>query len=165
MLYREKQTSSLWTYLFVFSLLGGGAITTGWGIYLQNGGFFSALPLFLYLIVVVFILDLSTMTTEVTPTEIDVHWGNPISIRCEHIPVKDIHTVSVVTYHPLWDSAGWGYRHYKFFQGKKCSFLNMRGNQGVLIEGDSFRWVIGSQTPEQLATVLRNAIPSDTIQN
>jgi hypothetical protein len=66
----------------------------------------------------------------------------------KHIRLDGTTSIRSVTYRPLRDYGGWGYR-IKLGTGKRA--LNARGDRGVLIEYAGGRsMLIGSQTPDRL---------------
>lgn len=94
-------------------------------------------------------LGLFRMKTEVSDTTLTVTFGW-IPFYRRSIPLVDIATAQVVTYHPIKDYGGWGIR------GFPVAALNARGNRGVLLRLKSGRsLLIGSQAPELLLQSLR----------
>ncbi len=104
-----------------------------------------------------FPLNILFMITEVTDRGVVVSFGRWFPIYRRHIPLHDIQETRPVYYRPLWDAGGWGIRWGRF-EGKRCTFLNARGDRGVyLVHGSEKRLIIGSQEPEQLAEAIRKA--------
>ncbi|GAC1472558.1 MAG: hypothetical protein NVSMB9_19890 [Isosphaeraceae bacterium] len=100
------------------------------------------------------ILGLLRMTTEVTPTDLRVWFGWVPTYR-RFYGIDAIKRIEVVTYRPLMDYGGWGIRIGR--DGERV--LNARGNRGVRLElTDGTRLLIGSQSPETLATAIERAM-------
>jgi len=106
-------------------------------------------------IILFIIANLFRAVTEVDDREIRVTFGRWIPYYRRRIPLDAICEVRVVTYRPILDAGGWGIRWGRF-EGKRCAFLNVSGNRGVLLELDDGRWlIIGSGLPEALYRTLR----------
>ncbi|MBA3985881.1 MAG: hypothetical protein H0X63_04750 [Flavobacteriales bacterium] len=75
-----------------------------------------------------------------------IHYGfYPIRKTLKTIPWREIKTSEVVTYSPLGDYGGWGYR-ISFRKGRA---LNVKGNKGIKIElQNNKKLLIGTQKPE-----------------
>jgi len=102
-------------------------------------------------------LNLLFVVTEVTEQEIVVSFGRGFTMYRKRVQLHDIRETRPVYYRPLRDAGGWGIRWGRF-EGKRCAFLNARGDRGVfLVYGSEKRLVIGSQEPEQLADAIRKA--------
>ncbi len=94
------------------------------------------------------------MTTEVTPIELRVWFGLVPTYRYA-VPISVIRSVEVLQYRPWRDCGGWGIRHGK--DGERV--FNAKGDQGVRIQlEDGSSLLIGSQTPEELARTLDQAV-------
>jgi hypothetical protein len=95
------------------------------------------------------------IVTQVTEQQVVVSFGRWFTIYRKRIQLHDIQEARPVYYRPIWDAGGWGIRRGRF-EGKRCAFLNARGDRGVfLVYGSEKHLVIGSQEPEQLADVIR----------
>lgn len=74
----------------------------------------------------------------------------PLQARFRHYPWKDIARVFLRQYEPIKEYGGWGIRGT--FSNRA---LNIAGDQGLqLIFANRRKLLIGTQQPEQLATVL-----------
>ncbi|MDQ3982918.1 MAG: DUF3093 family protein [Actinomycetota bacterium] len=72
------------------------------------------------------------------------------------VPASEIAGCEVVTYRPLLEYGGWGWR----WSSSRGWAYTMRGNRGVMVHrtnGKSF--LVGSQRPEDLAEALRQIAP------
>ncbi len=102
--------------------------------------------------------NLLFIVTEVTEQEVVVSFGRWFTFYRKRIRLDDIAEARPVYYRPIWDAGGWGIRWGRF-EGKRCAFLNARGDRGVfLLYGSEKRLIIGSQEPEQLADAIRKAV-------
>lgn len=101
-----------------------------------------------------FVVLLLHMTTEVTPTEIQV-WFGWIAVYRKVIPVGEVRRVEIVTFRPIADYGFWGVRAGR--DGERA--LIARGGRGVRLElSDGSFLVIGSQRAEELAMAIECAI-------
>jgi hypothetical protein len=101
--------------------------------------------------------NLLFLITKVGGQELVVSCGRWFTMYRKRIAFHDISEVRPVYYRPLRDAGGWGIRWGRF-EGKRCAFLNARGDRGVfLVHGSEKRLIIGSQEPEQLAEAIRRA--------
>ncbi len=101
--------------------------------------------------------NLLFITTEVNEKEVVVTFGRWFPVYRKRIQLQNISETRAVYYRPIWDAGGWGIR-WGCFEGKRCSYLNARGDRGVfLLHGPETRLIIGSQEPEQLADAIRRA--------
>lgn len=98
------------------------------------------------------------LKTTVTVEGVRVRLGRRVHIVNKFFRAADITAVRAVTYRPIMDAGGWGYRFGRF-EGARCRFLNARGNQGVLIETPSQRFIIGSQQPQELLRAIEGILP------
>ena len=93
------------------------------------------------------------MTTEVTPTEIDVQFGW-LSGHAEVIPIAEVHKVEGTHYDAMGEYRGWGIRG----RGPNDRALTQTGDRGVrLYLGGEKMLLIGSQRPEELAQAIEKA--------
>ncbi len=105
----------------------------------------------------VLLFNILFLVTEVTEQEVVVSFGRWFTMYRKSIQLHDIQETRPVYYRPIWDAGGWGIRGGRF-EGKRCAFLNARGDRGVfLVHGSEKRLIIGSQEPEQLAEAIRKA--------
>ena len=98
-------------------------------------------------------LNLSILATRITQDHVEVSLGRWIPFFRKRIPLAALRSFKAVTYRPLRDAGGWGIR-YGRFEGAQCWFYNARGKEGVLIETDMQRCIIGSQIPDQLVDAI-----------
>jgi hypothetical protein len=114
----------------------------------------------------VFLMNFFLVTTRVLPDVVYVRFGVAVPMFWKRIPIDSIQSVSVVTYRPLRDAGGWGYRFGRF-EGQRATYLTARGDRGVLVQTATHRYIIGSQSPEALCHSIedllrmmsRNAVP------
>lgn len=101
---------------------------------------------------VVFVLRLETETS----AEALVARYRPF--RTRHMPYADLRHAEAITYRPIRDYGGWGFRYAR----KRGWAWNVSGNRGVrlgLANGATF--LLGSQRAEELVDVLRaHGVPS-----
>jgi hypothetical protein len=105
----------------------------------------------LYLIIsVILIIPHGGQRTLVTRSEITIRWGIP-GIRVLRLPLSEIAAVEMHEFSPLRDFGGYGIR---FNREMKAYYL--RGTRGVVLTmTGGKRYLIGSDNPEQLLTVLQ----------
>ncbi len=102
------------------------------------------------------ILNVFYMRTTLSDGQILVQFGYLFPMYRKRIALSRIHHSRVVQYRPIRDAGGWGIRFGRF-EKKSCRFLNSRGNRGLLIEMEDFRYIIGSQEPERLQAAIEAA--------
>ena len=108
-------------------------------------------------VLMVLLFSILFMVAEITEQEVVVSFGRWFPFYRKRIRLDDIAEARPVYYRPIWDAGGWGIRGGRF-EGKRCAFLNARGDRGVfLLYGSEKRLIIGSQEPEQLADAIRKA--------
>lgn len=104
------------------------------------------------------VLNVLYMSTEVTRTELVVTMGRYFPLYRRRVALADITEVRAVTYRPIRDAGGWGIRWGRF-EGKRCAFLNARGDQGVLLElRNGKRLIVGSQNAGALEGAVRQGL-------
>ncbi len=103
----------------------------------------------LFMLVKYFYLD-----TLVDDKKIQVRYSILLGPSPPDIALEHIRGLRKVSYSP-WRKVGYRLRHS--FEGKSCEFCTIRGPQGVLIETNERRLLIGSQHPDQLIAALRDA--------
>jgi hypothetical protein len=144
----------------VYALIASLEILTGMGLLHQK-----AWPLELLMglivgigLVMFLVFFLLHMTTEVTPTDLRV-WFGWVAVYRRIVPLGDVRRVEIVTFRPIADYGIWGIRSGR--DGERV--LIARGNRGVRLElADGSFLVIGSQRPEELATILETALRPGT---
>lgn len=97
-----------------------------------------------------FLLNILPMTTWVDRAEIRVQFGSLLPVYVKRIPIDRVGSARSVEYRPLRQAGGWGIRWGRF-EDKPTRFLNARGSRGVLVEGETLRFIIGSKFPEKFA--------------
>ena len=158
--FREEQRFAPWVYLllivtalaglagppFAMALAGDASALTPVLLVELFVGALMALP-----------LNLLFVVTEVAEQEVVVSFGRWFTLYRKRVALHDISEARPVYYRPIRDAGGWGIRWGRF-EGKRCAFLNARGDRGVLlVYGTEKHLVIGSQEPEQLAHAIRKA--------
>lgn len=108
------------------------------------------LPAFLALFV---LFSTATMTTRVDDAGLAIETLYFVKRR---IGFDDIESASPVTYRPIRDYGGWGYRLSR--EGKA---YNMQGDRGVQLHlKNGGRVLVGSQRPEELASAIASRLRS-----
>lgn len=92
------------------------------------------------------------MQVTVTPVELIITWGY-LGVLRSRFPLDTVTGYRVVTFSPLRDFGGWGWR--KGWNGRRC--YNTRGNQGVELTIGGRGYIVGVSDPEALAEALRLA--------
>jgi hypothetical protein len=158
--FREEQRFAPWVYWFaVATALAGLAAPPVAAV--QAGDPSAIIPVMLVELFVAALMalpfNLLFIVTELTEQEIVVSFGRWFTLYRRRIRLHDITEARPVYYRPLWDAGGWGIRRGRF-EGKRCAYLNARGDRGVFLAyGSEKRLIIGSQEPEQLADAIRRA--------
>jgi hypothetical protein len=150
--FREEQYFD-WRVYTLIALVG---LLTGLG--LVRGRVWSpevALGLLIGLALLMFVIAfLLHMTTEVGPTDLRVWFGWAPTLP-RGVSIGTIRSIEVVTYRPIADYGFWGIRAGR--DGEKAFIA--RGNRGVRLElTDGSKLLIGSQRPDELASVLDRAL-------
>ncbi|NUM53914.1 MAG: hypothetical protein HUU46_09750 [Candidatus Hydrogenedentes bacterium] len=148
-MYTEDQRFALWVYLVAIAVT---CISLAGLVIAANTPNANPVPIATVIVVAVlcaFLWDVLVLRTTVSRDGVYVRLGWPIPIFWTRIGAGRIREARVVTYRPLLDAGGWGLRFGRF-DGRFATFWNARGNRGVMIETDSRRYVIGSQSPELL---------------
>ena len=152
--FSESQRFALWVYVLAIAVtcIGLGAIFLA-----ENTAGAKTVPPAIALgiaAMLLFLWDVLWLRTSVDGSGLFVCLGRPVPIMWKRIPLEAIHEVRVVTYRPILDAGGWGMRFGRF-EGRFTIFWNARGDRGVLIDTDARRFVIGSQSPEELLTAIK----------
>jgi hypothetical protein len=92
------------------------------------------------------------MQVTLTPVELIITWGY-LGVLRSRFPLDSVTAYRVVTFSPLRDFGGWGWR--KGRDGRRC--YNTRGNTGVELTIGGKGYIIGVSDPEELAQALRLA--------
>lgn len=99
-----------------------------------------------------FILNLLVLRTRVEAGEVHVALGW-VPLFWTRLGIGAITEARPVTYRPLRDAGGWGFRFGRF-EGNRCRFWNARGDRGVFLRCADRCYIIGSQRPEELYRAL-----------
>ncbi len=158
--FREEQCFAPWVYWILAATAVAafaGPLVAVW----LAGDEPAAIPVLLvelFAVALMFLpLNILVMVTEVNERELVVTFGRWFIMYRKRIQLDDISETRSVYYRPIWDAGGWGIRWGRF-EGKRCSFLNARGDRGVfLVYGSGKSLIVGSQEPEQLADAIRKA--------
>ena len=110
----------------------------------------------LLLFVLPLTLNFCVMYTRVSKGEVFVRFGWLAPFYWKRIPLHDVRAHSAITYRPLRDAGGWGIRFGRF-EGRATTFLNMRGNEGVLLDMAKRPYIIGSQDPRAFVKAIDRA--------
>jgi len=158
--FREEQHFAPWVYvILVFTAVAAltGPLVAAWLAHDPSATIPVLLVELFAGVVVLLPLNLLLMVTEVRDRELVVAFGRWFTMYRKRVPVHDITESRPVYYRPIRDAGGWGIRWGRF-EGKRCTFLNVRGDRGVfLVYGSDKRLVVGSQEPERLADALNKA--------
>lgn len=152
-LYEERQCFSPVYYLLLIlplSLLGNAVYFSR---YTSKGLFFLLAAIVGALLLTAVVLNASTLVTRILPDQIEITLGKWVPFFRKRIMLQQLHSCRAVKYHPLLEAGGWGIRRGRF-EGIRCWYYNARGKEGVLLEGENLRCIIGSQVPEQLAVAI-----------
>ncbi|GMU94322.1 MAG: hypothetical protein AMXMBFR4_33800 [Candidatus Hydrogenedentota bacterium] len=149
--YEERQTFGFW----VFGLLVAVYVAIAVSLLtvedqLPPGG--EVLPGGIYMVIGIsflFLMNFFLVTTRVMPDVLYVRFGVAFPMFWKRIPIASIRSVRVVSYRPLRDAGGWGFRFGRF-EGRRTTYLTARGNRGVLVQTATHPYIIGSQSPEAL---------------
>lgn len=151
-IYREEQHFAWWLYalLAVLAALGLSVLnlsrwtSLGWNLELP-------LPLLIGLgLPTLLVVGVLRMTTEVTPDACRVWFGWLPTYR-RVIPLSSVRRVEIVRYQAIRDHGFWGVRMTR--DGERV--LTARGDRAVRLHlSDGSRVLIGTQRPEDLASVL-----------
>ncbi|MDQ3981688.1 MAG: DUF3093 family protein [Actinomycetota bacterium] len=104
-------------------------------------------------VMAVIFLSIIQMRTTVSPEGLRVVI---VPFPRKTVPASEIAGCEAVTYRPLLEYGGWGWR----WSPSRGWAYTMRGNRGVMVHrtnGKSF--LVGSQRPEELAEALRRIAP------
>jgi len=85
----------------------------------------------------------------VTEADVLLFWGLFGWIKMQ-FRIQDVESFRIVTFRPLWDFGGWGWRMGK--DGSRC--YNMQGNRGIELRIGGRSYIIGVDDPENLAQAI-----------
>lgn len=141
-LYREFTNWSPWVHVVLWGAVGSSAVVAPWpwaGVLLLLG----ALIQFVF----------GGLLVTVEPDGVRIGLGQIRLIR-SFVPFADIVRLESVTYRPLRDFGGWGYRG-----NRDERVWSARGNEAVLLHtADGRRIYVGSDEPAHLESRIRNAM-------
>ena len=152
-IYEERQCFSAWFYITMvvpLSIIGNAVFFAQRA---PQGRIILLLAIAGAFLFTMLLLNLNMLVTRIQPDQIEVTLGRWIPFFRKRIPLTRLHSCRPVQYHPLLEAGGWGIRFGRF-EGARCWYYNTRGKEGVLLEGEKLRCIIGSQTPEQLASTI-----------
>jgi len=156
--YEERQTFGWWVY--AVALLAGLGIVSAFVVDLVFGGTSSLeekITFAIMLPLLIFLTNMLYMITRVTDKEIFVQFGKVVPFFRARIPLADIVASRSVQYKPLRNAGGWGIRGGRF-EGVWCRFYSVKGNEGVFVETEKRRYIIGSQRPEEFVAALEDVL-------
>ena len=156
--FREEQSFAPWVYWMLALSLFAALVAPPVAAWLARDAT-AVIPVLLVecFVAVIMLLPVNMlfMVTEIADAMLVVRFGRWLTLYRKSIPLNDIADARPVYYRPIWDAGGWGIRWGKF-EGKRCAFLNARGDRGVLVTRSSGkRLIVGSQEPERLADAIR----------
>jgi hypothetical protein len=157
-LYTEQQRFPIWAYA---TLAFSEVVVIGAILWATSIGELETAQMAIILVVALFMTSLIGtllfLRTVLTPGQLTIQLGMLPLLR-KVIPLEGVAAARVVTYNPIRDCGGWGWRWGRF-EGQRCTFLNARGNRGVLLSTRDGHIVVGSQEPEALLDHLKALIP------
>lgn len=158
-LYEETQRFAIWVYILMFVLVFG-LIAAYVGSAAEpddpaNEPKRIGAGLFV-LAVLLLICNLLLLRARVRENDVYVSLGALFPMLWRRIKLDAIVEERVVTYRPIRDAGGWGWR-LGMFEKTPTSFLNARGNRGVLLTTNQRPVIIGSQDPDALAKAIARA--------
>jgi len=145
----------LWILIIAVTLLSIGAtIITYLESSTDDQKFESAIGLLI--IVVVMVAAIVMLVNLELETKIDnegIHYRfKPFVWNWQVIKPGDLSSTKVVTYNPILDYGGWGYRIGFFGKGKA---LNVRGNKGIqILKKNGNKLMLGTQKPDEVQAIL-----------
>jgi len=82
--------------------------------------------------------------------------GGGMHYKIQSFPFDSITAVEVVSFDPFWNFGGWGYKQGWVKDWGNVQGYFMSGTRGVLIQAkDGHKYLLGSDTPDRLAAVIR----------
>lgn len=117
----------------------------------------SYLLIMLPILIVLLVFLFSSLYTRIDESGIQTVF-KPFGFTKKSFSWRAIETVETITYSPLKDFGGWGYR--LSFSGKGTAY-NVKGNQGISIQlKNGKKFLIGTQKSEQALEVIESFSPS-----
>ncbi len=155
--YKETQYFAIWVYAMMVAVAVFAIVSYFPILFREEAAeeFAALMAMTLSLLLALpLVLNMLYLTVETSSEQIYVHFGLLFPMMWKRISLSSIAETRVVSYRPVRDAGGWGYRLGKF-EGRRCWYFNARGNQGVyILTCDEKRYVIGSQAPEALRTAI-----------
>lgn len=158
-LYEETQRFAVWVYVIVALTMS--AVIVGQFALLMNppkngDPLPPAVPV-ITIVVTIVIANLLYMRVRVRENDVYAQLGFLFPMMWRRIGFDVLREHRVIKYRPLREAGGWGIR-FGMFEGKPASFVNARGDRGVLLISDKRPLIIGSQDPERLAEAITRAL-------
>jgi hypothetical protein len=101
-------------------------------------------------LIIVFIVNLE-LETKIDDRGIQYRF-KPFVWNWQLLKPEDLTSATVVTYNPILDYGGWGYRIGVLGKGKA---LNIRGNKGIrIVKKNGKKLLIGTQRPDEAQAIL-----------
>ena len=154
--YYERQHFAAWVYLLLGAIITGAGLSfTGMNLPEDKQVLIMVLLITGTLGALTVAINVFRMHTELRQDSLYIHFGIFFPMIWKTIPLDDIVEIQSVTYRPLLDAGGWGWRMGRF-EKTSTVFYNAKGNQGVLlITRDNHHYIIGSQEPARFESSLR----------
>ena len=155
LIYEERQRFALWAYAALIGAIGSALLFGVPELYSDpaHSLLWTLLTAGGMLALLCGVFNLLWLVVRVHEDHIYVRLGWAFPMLWTRLPLDDVEAVQVVTYRPLLQAGGWGWR-FGHFNGRWCRFYNARGNRGVWLQINGKQYIIGSQEPERLAGVL-----------
>ncbi|MCC6491150.1 MAG: hypothetical protein IT364_26920 [Candidatus Hydrogenedentes bacterium] len=157
-LYEETQRFAVWVY--IVTALTMSAVIVGQFLLLmnppRNGDPLPPVVPVITIVVTIIIANLLYMRVRVRENDVYAQLGFLFPMMWRRIGFDKMQEYRVVQYKPLREAGGWGIR-FGMFEGKPASFVNARGDRGVLLISDKRPLIISSQDPERLAEAIARA--------
>lgn len=146
-LFEERQRPPHGVTIFMLVLL---LVAGVWGVYTSARLDRVLWDFFALLAFAVAAVMLVRMRTVVTPEYLRV---TILPVPRRTFPIAEITRCEVITYRPVRDYGGWGWRW-----SRRGWAFTMRGNRGVMVHRTRRKsFLVGSQRPEELAAALHSA--------
>lgn len=142
--YEERQWFPVWVYVLLIGAVAAYFWTTP-----IRGGLYEQLFALVIPALLLLVLNLLALDTRVNRDQIEIRFGVLFPLLKKDIPISAIQETRCVSYRPMRDAGGWGYRWGRF-DGEPCRFYTAHGKQGVLIITEDMWHIIGSKAPEAL---------------
>ncbi|MCC6696601.1 MAG: hypothetical protein IT365_13300 [Candidatus Hydrogenedentes bacterium] len=158
-LYEETQRFAIWVYVTLALTMS--AVTVGQFLLLMNPPKDSdplppVVPI-ISIVVAILLANLLFLRVRVRENDVYAQLGFLFPMMWRRIGFDKMQEYRMVKYKPLREAGGWGIR-FGMFEGKPASYVNARGDRGVLLISDKRPLIIGSQDPERLAEAIARAL-------